>query len=40
MIENKQSKQIGIKLVIDVFGNDLSQEAKNILYSKKHQLLD
>ena len=40
MIENKQSKQICIKSVIDVFGKDLSQEAKNINKKKKHQLLD
>ena len=37
MIENKDSKQLGIKSVINVFGDELSQEAKNILYTLSSQ---
>ena len=37
MIENKESKQFGIKSVINAFGDDLSQEAKNILYKLSDQ---
>ena len=32
MIKNKVSKQLGIKSVVDVFGDELSQEAKINLY--------
>ena len=35
MIENKESKQLGIKSVINVF--ELSQEAKNILRTISNQ---
>ena len=31
MIENKDSKQLGIKSVINIFDEELSQEAKNML---------
>ena len=31
MIENKDSKQLGIKSVINIFHEELSQEAKNML---------
>ena len=37
MIENKESKQLGIKSVINVFGDELSQESKNILYPLSNQ---
>ena len=37
MNKNKQSKQLGINSVIDVFDDDLSQEAKNILYILSNQ---
>ena len=37
MIENKDSKQLDIKSVIIVFGDELSQEAKNILYTINNQ---
>lgn len=37
MIENKESKQWGIKSVINVFGDNLSQKAKNILYELSNQ---
>ena len=37
MIENKESKQFGIKSVINAFGDDLSQEAKHILYKLSDQ---
>ena len=37
MIENKDSKQLDIKSVIIVFGDELSQEAKNILYTISNQ---
>ena len=37
LTENKESKQWGIKSVINVFGNDLSQKAKNILYDLSNQ---
>ena len=37
MIENKESKQFGIESVINAFGDDLSQEAKNILYKLSDQ---
>ena len=33
MIENKESKQFGIKSVINVFGDELSQEANDIFYT-------
>ena len=35
--ENKESKQLGIKSVINLFGNELSQEAKNIIYILSNQ---
>ena len=37
MIVNKESKQWGIKSVINVFGDNLSQKAKNILYELSNQ---
>ena len=37
MIENKDSKQLDTKSVIIVFGDELSQEAKNILYAISNQ---
>ena len=37
MIENKESKQLGIKSVINVFGDELSQEVKNVLYTLSNQ---
>ena len=37
MNESKQSKQLGINLVIDVFDDDFSQEAKNIIYISSNQ---
>ena len=36
MIENKESKQFGIKSVINAFGDDLSQEAKLSDQEKKY----
>ena len=33
----KESKQLGIKSVINVLGNELSQEAKNVLYTLNNQ---
>ena len=38
MIENKESKQFGIKSVINAFGDDLSQEAKLSDQEKKYWL--
>ena len=37
MIEDKQSKQWGLKSVIDVFDDDWSQEGKYILYTISNQ---
>ena len=37
MNESKQSKQLGINSVIDVFDDDFSQEAKNIIYISSNQ---
>ena len=37
MIENKESKQLCIKSVINVFGDELSQEVKNVLYTLSNQ---
>ena len=37
MIENKDSKQLDIKSVIIVFSDELSQEAKNVLYTISNQ---
>ena len=37
MNKNRQSKQLGINSVIDVIDDDLSQEAKNILYILSNQ---
>ena len=37
MIKNKERKQLGIKSVIDAFIDDLSREAKNILYKISNQ---
>ena len=36
-IENKDRKQLGIKSVINVFSDELSQEAKNIFYMLSNQ---
>ena len=42
MIKNKDSKQLGIKSVVDVFGDEWSQEAKINLYilSKQEKSID
>ena len=37
MIKNKQSRQLGVKSLIDVFNDDSPQEAKNILYIPSNQ---
>ena len=37
MIEDKQNKLLGIKSVTVVFNDDLSQEAKDILYTLTNQ---
>ena len=37
MIDNKQINELGIKSVINVFSDKLSQEAKNILYTLSNQ---
>ena len=34
LIENKEQKQLGIKSVINIFVEDLSQKAKNVLIIK------
>ena len=36
-IDNKQINELGIKSVINVFSDKLSQEAKNILYTLSNQ---
>ena len=37
MVDKKQINELGIKSVINVFGDKLSQEAKNILYTLSNQ---
>ena len=37
MIENKENKHLGIKSVISIFDDELSQEAKNFLYTLSNQ---
>ena len=37
MTENKDCKQLDIESVINVFGDELPQEAKNILYTLSNQ---
>ena len=37
LIEDKQNKQWGLNSVIDVFDDDLSQEAKYIFYTLSNQ---
>ena len=37
MIQNKKIKRLGIISVINFFGDELSQEAKNILYTFNNQ---
>ena len=37
MIDNKQINELGIKSVINVFSDKLSQDAKNILYTLSNQ---
>ena len=37
MIEDKEIKQLGIKSVINVFGDELSQDTINILYTLSNQ---